>query len=316
MALDTPIVLIIFNRPDLTEKVFKEIRKLRPKRLLVIADGCRPDKQGEKEMCEASRALIDASVDWECEVLKNYSDVNLGSGRRIASGLDWAFSMVEEAIILEDDCLPHPSFFSFCQGLLKRYKDDERIMMISGTNYFGSWIPNNQSYHFSHFAGNWGCATWRRAWRYFDFDFEGLSQAIDANFTRNIFQENGHCLYWEELFQESQKDKDHFNAWDYQWLFARWIQNGLGIVPNRNLISNLGFRLDATNTTDEESPLNALTIEAMQFPLVHPPFIVRDWQLDQMTQQTFFGTYKSKNRIVSIARSIYGKIRTGFCMCI
>ena len=142
--LTTPVAFIIFKRPDTTRKVFEEIRRAKPPKLLVIADGPRPNIVGEAEKCAAARAIID-SVDWECEVLKNYSDENLGCKQRVSSGLDWVFDNVEEAIILEDDCLPHPTFFRFCEELLEKYRDDERVMKIDGTNILSGWKSNTQS---------------------------------------------------------------------------------------------------------------------------------------------------------------------------
>ena len=164
----TPIVFLIFNRPDTTKRVFEAIRQAKPKKLLVVADGPRDDRQGEAEKCAAVRSIID-TVDWDCKVLTNYADVNLGCGLRVSSGLDWVFEQVEEAIILEDDCLPHPSFFPFCEEMLDLYRHDERIMHIAGTNSLEEWKSDVQSYHFSYTGGIWGWATWQRAWKYYHF---------------------------------------------------------------------------------------------------------------------------------------------------
>ena len=148
--LNTPVVLIIFNRPDTTAKVFEAIRQAKPSQLLVIADGPRPEKPGEAEKCAATRAIIDR-IDWDCEVLKNYSEINLGCQQRVSSGLDWVFQTVETAIILEDDCLPHPTFFRFCAELLAKYRDEPRVMAISGDNFqCGQNSETDKSYYFSH----------------------------------------------------------------------------------------------------------------------------------------------------------------------
>ncbi len=169
--LTTPVAFIIFKRPDTTRKVFEEIRRAKPPKLLVIADGPRPNIVGEAEKCAAARAIID-SVDWECEVLKNYSDENLGCKQRVSSGLDWVFDNVEEAIILEDDCLPHPTFFRFCEELLEKYRGDERIMTIGGTNLLKNWKSDIQSYHCSNYFNCWGWATWKRVWKHYDVDMK------------------------------------------------------------------------------------------------------------------------------------------------
>ena len=165
--LETPVAFLVFNRPHTTDKVFSEIAAANPRKLLIVADGPRPDQPGEAERCVAVRAIVDR-VDWDCEVLTNYSDINLGCKARISSGLDWVFDTVEEAIVLEDDCLPHPSFFRFCEELLVKYRDDERIAQIGGVNFQSGRRRTNYSYYFSRYAHIWGWATWRRAWRHYD----------------------------------------------------------------------------------------------------------------------------------------------------
>ena len=172
-----PVAFLIFNRPELTRKVFASIAQARPSKLLVVADGPREDVSDDEENCSEARATIDR-IDWDCEVLTNYSSVNMGCRARISTGLEWVFKNVEEAIILEDDCIPHPTFFRFCKELLARYRDDQRVMMISGNNFqMGrKWTPC--SYYFSRFFHCWGWATWRRAWKHYDIDM-GLWPALE-----------------------------------------------------------------------------------------------------------------------------------------
>src|SRR5579871_4386735 len=165
--LTTPVALIVFNRPDTTRQVFQEIRRVRPPVLLVVADGPRRDHPEDEQLCRETRAVAE-EVDWPCQVLTEYSDVNLGCRHRPASGLDWVFSQVEEAIILEDDCVPHPSFFRFCSELLSRYRDDARIGTIAGTNVQGGRKRGGASYYFSKYPTIWGWASWRRAWALYD----------------------------------------------------------------------------------------------------------------------------------------------------
>ena len=169
--LTTPVAFLIFNRPDTTARVFEAIRQAKPPKLLVVADGPRPDRPDDVEKCKAARAIIDR-VDWACEVLTNYSDLNLGCGKRPATGITWVFEQVEEAIIFEDDCLPHPSFFRFCEELLNYYRHDERIMVISGNNFQFGRNRTDDSYYFSRYNHIWGWASWRRAWEYFDYDLK------------------------------------------------------------------------------------------------------------------------------------------------
>ncbi|OUC08639.1 hemolytic protein HlpA-like protein, partial [Litorilinea aerophila] len=165
--MQTPVIFLIFNRPDTTAQVFAEIAKARPRRLLVVADGPRPHRPDDVEKCSATRAVIER-VDWPCEVSCDFAEENLGGRRRISSGLTWAFSQVEAAIVLEDDCLPHPTFFPFCEELLNRYCHDERIMAITGDNFQFGRSRTKYSYYFSRYFHSWGWATWRRAWQHYD----------------------------------------------------------------------------------------------------------------------------------------------------
>lgn len=162
--LTTPVAFIIFNRPDTTERVFAEIAKAKPQKLLVVGDGARANRNVEVAKVAACRAIIER-VDWPCEVLTNFSEINLGCKVRVSSGLDWVFEQVEEAIILEDDCLPDPTFFRFCQEMLARYRDDQRIGMISGDNLQFGRRQNDESYYFTKYVHIWGWATWRDRWR-------------------------------------------------------------------------------------------------------------------------------------------------------
>jgi hypothetical protein len=304
MTIHTPVAFIIFNRPDTTERVFQAIRQAQPKKLLVIADGPRADRPGEAEKCAAARAVID-QVDWDCEVLKNYSDINLGCGVRPATGISWVFEQVEEAIILEDDCLPSPSFFLFCQELLERYRYDERVMTIGGTNCIGEWKSNLHSYHFSCLSGIWGWATWRRAWKFYDYDMKLWNQSKETKFLSEYFPEKRHGLYWQDIFQKAYED-DKKTFWDYQWIFARWAQNGLGITPATNLISNIGFGPDATHTFSEPSLLSNLIFDDLNFPITHPSIMVRDSDLDNLIQEKFF--VKSEHILFNrIARKVKNK---------
>ncbi len=166
-----PVAFLIFNRPELTRKVFATIAQAKPSKLLVVADGPRADVPDDREKCSEARAII-GRIDWDCEVLTNYSSANMGCRARISTGLEWVFTNVEEAIILEDDCIPHPTFFRFCKELLTRYRDDQRVMMISGDNFQMGRNRTPYSYYFSRFFHCWGWATWRRAWRHYDIDME------------------------------------------------------------------------------------------------------------------------------------------------
>lgn len=290
--LKTPVCFIIFNRPDVTERVFQVIRQAKPPKLLVVADGARTNKAGEQEKCLAARAIIH-QVDWKCEVLTNYSDVNLGCRKRIYTGLDWVFSQVEEAIILEDDCLPDPSFFRFCEELLEEYRHNTKIMLVSGQNLQFGQKRRNYSYYFSRYNHCWGWATWKRAWQYYDDTMELWPLVKNENWLFDILQDEQAFRYWSATFQSMYEG---FDTWDYPWLFACYINQGLSVLPNINLVSNIGFGKEGTHATDTNSILANIPVEEMQFPLKHPPFIVRDTQADNFTERTFYSGSLAKTQ--------------------
>ncbi|QIZ71560.1 glycosyltransferase family 2 protein [Oxynema aestuarii] len=286
--MKTPIVFLIFKRPEATEKVFDVIRSAKPEKLFVVADGARYDRANEAEQCEITRAIVDR-VDWDCEVFKNYSDVNLGCAKRVSSGLSWTFKQVDRAIILEDDCIPDPSFFRFCEELLERYEDDERICSISGQNVqFGRRRTEN-SYYFSRYQHCWGWATWRRAWQHFQFDRAVWERVKAEQLLKDILIDDRAVRVWHKIFEVTYSGE--VDSWASRWMLSCWLQNGLSILSNVNLISNIGFDTDSTNTDDTVSPYNNMTRESLDFPLKHPSFMVRDNQADDFTQKTLYNYY-------------------------
>ncbi|MDB9395286.1 hemolytic protein HlpA [Microcystis aeruginosa] len=279
--LTTPVAFLIFNRPDTTARVFEAIRQAKPPKLLVVADGPRADRPDDLEKCKAARAIIEG-VDWDCEVLKNYSDVNLGCGRRPATGITWVFEQVEEAIILEDDILPNLAFFQFCDILLEKYRDDKRVMMISGENWLGEWKSNIQSYHFSCYGDMWGWASWRRAWQYFDYDMKLWVESEVRERIRDVLAGDEQFRIREKIFWEAYHEKDTINAWSYQWSFARLLYSGLSIIPSVNLILNIGFGKDATHTFDASVIDNSRCQYEMNFPLKEPYGLAVDREYDRL----------------------------------
>ena len=299
--MKTPVAFIIFNRPDTTKRVFDAIRQAKPPKLFVIADRPRADRSGEAEKCAAARAVIDC-VDWDCEVLTNYSDVNLGCKIRVSSGLDWVFSEVEEAIILEDDCLPHPSFFPFCEEMLNYYRNDTRIMAVCGGNFQFGHNRNNYSYYFSRYVHVWGWATWRRAWQNYDVDMKLWTEVRDSDLLPKSLRS------WNKTFQDTYNGL--IDTWDNQLLFTFWSQNGLTILPNSNLVSNIGFREDATHTKGDSKLANIPT-EAIGFPLKHPRYMMTNIQADEYTQKDQFDStllFTIKRRLISIIKLIMKRI--------
>ncbi len=272
--LQTPVTFIVFNRPDLTQIVFDEIRKVQPKQLFVIADGPREPEEWDK--CKAARKIIE-TVDWDCKISRNYSDVNLGCRERVSSGLNWMFKQVEEAIILEDDCVPNISFFRFCEQLLAKYRMDNRIMLISGYNAQQSWQSDKQDYFFSHLGGIWGWASWGRAWKKFDLEMTHLDEVIQRQKLRHLLGEQLGKIRENQFLDCRNKQID---TWDYQWAYSRHINSGLAIVPSRNLIENIGFREDATHT--KHSNRRKVYAKNMEFPLRKNDILIPDAEYDEL----------------------------------
>ena len=282
--LTTPVAFIIFNRPDTTERVFAEIAKAKPTKLLVVADGPRAHKEDEAEKVKATRAVIDR-VDWPCEVLTNYSEVNLGCKVRVSSGLDWVFEQVEEAIILEDDCLPDPTFFRFCQEMLEYYRNDERIGLISGDNFQFGVKRGDSSYYFSRYNHIWGWASWRRAWKCYDCEIKFWPKIRDEGWLRQLVSSRSEHTHWKKSFQGVYDKK--IDTWDYQWTLSLWRQGMLSVLPNINLITNIGFGADATHTHGASIYAN-LPTQMMNFPLKHPNIFLANLEADAFTAKGMF----------------------------
>jgi hypothetical protein len=271
--MKTPVALFIFNRPDTTAQVFEVIRQIQPPKLLVIADGDRPNHPTDLERCTATRAIIE-QVDWPCEVITNYADSNMGCMQRVFSGLNWVFEQVEEAIILEDDCLPHPSFFQFCEELLEKYRHDSRVGIISGQNSLLGYQRNTDSYYFAQIPYIWGWATWRSRWQLYDFKMSHWPEAREGQWLKDIFKENAVAESWLSTFEHNYEG--FFNAWDYQLTFTSLVNNWLNPTANVNLVTNIGFGEGATNTSETGSIFADLATQEISFPLQHPQFMVPD----------------------------------------
>jgi hypothetical protein len=282
--MKTAVAMILFRRPEETARVFEQIREARPEKLFLIADGPRPGNAEDERECQRAREVVDR-VDWPCEVVRDFADANLGLKRRIPSGLDGVFDQVEEAIILEDDCLPHPSFFPYCEELLARYRDDERVVHISGSQLLPE-PPSRWSYHFSRGPAVWGWASWRRAWRLFDVelaDWHALTKKERKARLREMFEEEGEQRHWGFVWDNSRK----IDNWDAQWSYVALSRGLFAIQPNRNLISNIGFGEEATNATEDPLGIARRPLEGMSFPLEHPPEVRRDAEADRVASHLF-----------------------------
>ncbi len=304
MSFSTPVAFLIFNRPDLTQIVFEAIAKVKPKKLFVVADG--PRFSAEAEKCAQARAIIDR-VNWKCDVSTNYSEKNLGCGRRVASGIEWVFSEVEEAIFLEDDTIPSPSFFPYCETLLEHYRHDERIMTINGNNFQSGRSRTEYSYHFSKYNGCWGWASWRRAWKHYDYEMKTWPEFKRIGMLEMVCDQPYEQQFWTRLFDLMHENPGEIDTWDHQWKYACWSQNGLAIEPSVNLVANIGLgRSDASHTTDHNPLLAELSKAQNLWEIRHPPFVVRHRNADNHIFDFFIAREQLKKN-----GELLGKLRRG-----
>jgi len=251
--MDTPILFLIFNRPDVTAQVFSAIAKVKPKKMYIAADGPRSDKDGEKEKCLQTREIID-QIDWDCDVKTLLRSENLGCKIAVSSAIDWFFEYVEFGIILEDDCLPSESFFSFCSEMLVRYRNDSRVVMVSGQNYESGVQYGDGDYYFSKIMNIWGWATWRRAWCVFDSEMTSLPDFVVSGKADSLYKNHDLKLFWVVRFVRTYLGR--YNTWDYSWVYSVARIKGISIRPKVNMITNIGDGLDATHGVDSSGKYN------------------------------------------------------------
>jgi len=274
--LKTPVLFLIFKRLDTTKQVFEQIRKVKPMKLYIAADGPRENIEGELEKCKAVREYVLNSIDWDCKVKTLFREKNLGCGKAVSEAITWFFEQEEKGIILEDDVLPSLSFFWFCEELLERYKDDMRIWHIGGCNFQDGKIRGDGDYYFSSMNHVWGWASWADRWKYYDFELKNIN---DDRFIENYWK--GSALrYWKRIFWRM-KNKE-IDTWDYQWTFTMWYHQGFAILPNVNMIKNIGFGQDATHTVHEDKKFSKLTAQDLVLNQ-HPSKIERNTEADIYT---------------------------------
>lgn len=282
--LSTAVLFLVFNRTDVTKQVFEAIRQAKPPRLYIASDGARDNKSGEAEKVAEVRRIV-TFVDWPCEVKTLFQDKNLGCKMGVSTGINWFFEHEEMGIILEDDCLPDPSFFRFCEELLIRYRDDERIAMISGDNFQFGRKRGDSSYYFSRYNHIWGWASWRRAWQHYDVKAKSWPEMHEGKWLKTIINDSIEQRYWTKVMQAVYEGQ--IDTWDYQWGLACWCQGMISIMPQVNLISNIGFGSDATHT-QSENIYSALSVESITFPLDHPKIILPHSEADAFTAKEMF----------------------------
>lgn len=286
-----PVALIVFNRPDMTRKVINALREARVNKLFVIADGPRKSIPSDIEQCRLTRLVIE-EIDWDCDVFLRYLDENIGCGYSPAKGLDWVFSQVEECIILEDDCIPNPTFFPFCTELLEKYKNDDRVMMISGNNHLLDKVTPKDSYLFSINTQTHGWATWKRAWSKYDFYISDWPEVRSQLWLENLLQNRRYAASWiqtfDEVYLETRKN-DSCSYWDFQWTYCCWKNSALNILPKVNLITNIGYGERATHYIPADHLLAALPSQSVEFPLKHPHCMVRNYEADIAIREIVYG---------------------------
>lgn len=295
--LRVPVVFNFFNREETATRVFESIRQAKPEKLYLVADGARSEKAGEEEKVQALRDKIESMIDWKCEVHKNYAEKNLGCKNRIVTGYNWVFEQEEMAILLEDDTLPLQSFYPYCQELLIRYKDDERIFLIAGNNLYQSY-PIKESYAFSRFPSTWGWGTWRRAWHCYDDSGETWEKMKERQAVEQFYGYKLGRLYKEVL---NWGFSGQIDTWDWQWEASRLWNYGIGIAPRCNMIQNIGFDSGEATHTLGKCIYNFETQE-MNFPLVHPDTVLPDVELDK-------GYLKHIVSVELEGRTFYGKVK-------
>jgi hypothetical protein len=284
--LNVPVLFLVFNRFETTKRVFEAIKDVKPSKLYIASDGARKHVKGEDQIVSKVRDYILDQIDWPCKISTLFREDNQGCKMAVSSAISWFFEKEEMGIILEDDCLPDPSFFSFAELLLEKYKNDERVMMISGDNFQDGKVRGDGTYYFSKYSHIWGWATWRRAWQLYDVEMANYSKFEKTMAIKNIFCSKKEYKYWTAIFRKMyQKGID---TWDYQWVYTVMSNSGLSIIPNTNLISNIGFGTGATHTIGESELANMETISVKIENLQHPTFILPDYEADHYTFRKLF----------------------------
>jgi hypothetical protein len=296
--LKTPILFLIFNRPDTTQQVFDSIREQQPARLYVAADAPRRNRVGETVLCEQARAIIN-QVDWDCEIKTLFREENLGCKLAVSSAITWFFEQEESGIILEDDCLPDASFFPYCENLLERYKNDERIGHISGNCFLPKFFTKEPSYDFSSIPHIWGWATWRRVWKNYDVNFSYWEETkSDRKAREKLFDSFWEKVYFSTFISDSIQNKNGINAWSVQYLLMLKKQDQLSIYPFVNLVSNIGLNVVNATHTQKRTRKLYCSSSSMPFPLKHPSSILRNKILDKATIRKLFFSWKRLVRYI------------------
>ena len=296
--LKTSVLFLIFNRPDTTFKVFEQIRAIKPERLYIAADGPRPNINSDNENCKLARSVVNL-IDWDCQVKTLFRESNLGCGKGVSDAITWFFNQVDEGIILEDDCLPDNSFFIFCEQMLGHYRNNQEIMHIGGVNYQDAKKKYSGTYYFSSIAHVWGWATWKRAWNKFSFDINGLDDFKKSKKINYYYQDTKIIEYWYNVFERMSRHE--IDTWDYQWTYSIWQNNGLCIIPNTNLVSNIGFE-----GTHADGPSKSTGKATHPIHSIHHPDVIK--QDEEADIFTFYQYYYQVKPSVPLLKRILRRI--------
>jgi len=295
-SFSTPILFIVFNRPEVSQITFEAIKKVKPQKLYIAADGPRTNNIEDIEKCEETRKIIDL-IDWDCEVVKLFRKENVGVVKGVVSAIDWFFENEEMGIILEDDCYPSSTFFSYSSELLQKYKNSETIMHISGSNFIET-TNIDSSYYFSKFGSCWGWATWKRAWNKYDLNLiENVSEKNYLEIIRSISTNNYHYEYFKNHLSYHRIGQD--NIWDWRWSFCIWFHNGLVINPQSNLIKNIGYGKEATTSKGDNEVRNKISeLEISEFKVLkHPKIEETNFLFEKKIQNIYNPPLSAKAKI-------------------
>jgi hypothetical protein len=305
MLFDIPVLLIVFNRPDTTVEVFNSIRQIKPKKLFIAADGPRENNEKDATMCPKVKEIVN-QVDWNCEVLTYYREKNVGCAKNVSEAISWFFRNVEYGIILEDDTIPNQSFYGFCEQMLLKYQFENKIKLISGTNFlFEHHECLKDYYYYSNLCSIWGWATWRRAWNEFTFNIGEVEfELINKRYKNKIYKKN--------IFKMIKGSALKMDTWDTFWLYNVVKNNGISIVPSKNLVANIGFQGTHYNLTDENSygVLNMPTYDLSIDNLVHPKLINVNYKLDDIAIKNIVKNEGLNSFFVSFIKKIYYNLFT------
>lgn len=310
--VDVPVLLIFFTRDDTFAKVFEKVREAKPSKLFLACDGPRANRPDDVEKIEKCKAIA-SNIDWECEVYTNYSDVNLGCGVRPQSAIGWALSIVDRIVILEDDCVPELSFFDYMAELLERYKDDERVGMVSGLNHLKTWDCGGYDYCFTKNGAIWGWGTWSRVWKEYDYTISHFNNEYTKKLLHNSFR-NKNAAEVRERTWTSTVDRlnkgENISYWDVQFGFLKHVNSYFAIVPRNNLIYNIGVGADSTHAIGvtqsswKKGTLHFIPTAEIEQPLKHPPYVLQDVEYDMIVDKYWLGQSRLRKNFGRIKRVI------------